>query len=176
MATATKPKPKKATKGQLIQRELERIRKRNEHGLLVPQEVLEVATDPRNILHKEIQWDDKKAAHAHRLDQVRSLIRVYVDAVSHTPTYVSLTIDRANKSGGGYRRMQDVLDHKAAMAELAKSFDDELGYLLRRYRVLTSKVAAVAKAAGIADPNDEERPRVASVGGSDKRREAAGPN
>ncbi len=46
----------------------------NGGGRLTPAAVVEDAKDPASPLHDCFQWDDEKAAHAHRLDQARSLI------------------------------------------------------------------------------------------------------
>lgn len=46
----------------------------NGGGRLTPAAVVEDAEDPASPLHDCFQWDDEKAAHAHRLDQARSLI------------------------------------------------------------------------------------------------------
>ena len=43
-------------------------------GRLTPAAVVDDAKDPASPLHDCFQWGDVKAAHAHRLDQARSLI------------------------------------------------------------------------------------------------------
>lgn len=43
-------------------------------GRLTPAAVVEDAKDPASPLHACFQWDDEKAAQAHRLDQARALI------------------------------------------------------------------------------------------------------
>lgn len=60
-----------------------------------------------SALHQALEWDDKKAAHEHRLSQVRGLIHVHVTTGDGTPMMISLSIDRV--SGGGYRSVEDVL-------------------------------------------------------------------
>lgn len=48
----------------------------NEHdGRLTPDAVVEDARDAASPIHKYFEWDDSKAAHQHRLDTARSLIR-----------------------------------------------------------------------------------------------------
>lgn len=44
-------------------------------GTLRPADVVNAARDPAHPLHERFQWDDAKAAEAHRLDQARSLIK-----------------------------------------------------------------------------------------------------
>ena len=68
---------------------------------------------PRSDLHRELQWNDKRAGYEFRLWQIRRLIAIYV-------TYedgggrkmISLTIDRS-RDGGGYRDVDDILKDKA---------------------------------------------------------------
>lgn len=44
-------------------------------GELTPTIVVEEASDPASPLHARLEWDDAKAAHAHRLDQAHRLIQ-----------------------------------------------------------------------------------------------------
>lgn len=55
-------------------KEIERIRKRNK-GEVSPQSVVEAAKVQKNPLHKEFEWDNKKAANKFRLEQARGLLR-----------------------------------------------------------------------------------------------------
>jgi hypothetical protein len=57
---------------QLIKLEIEKL---EIGGKLTPDRVLEAAKDPQSILHGLFEWDNKLAAHQHRLEQARSLIR-----------------------------------------------------------------------------------------------------
>lgn len=45
-------------------------------GRLTPEQVLAAAEDPASPLHDYFEWKDDVAAHAHRIAQARSLIRV----------------------------------------------------------------------------------------------------
>lgn len=44
-------------------------------GRLTPEDVVHAASDRSSPLHGLFEWDDKKAAHSHRLTQARRLIR-----------------------------------------------------------------------------------------------------
>lgn len=44
-------------------------------GIVTPDGVVEAARDKHNPLHSEFDWDDASAAHQHRLDRARQLIR-----------------------------------------------------------------------------------------------------
>lgn len=53
-------------------------------GRLTPEVVLEAARDPDSPLHSSFEWDDSKAAAAHRTNQARALIRsVRVEITLH---------------------------------------------------------------------------------------------
>jgi hypothetical protein len=60
-----------------IQTELEAIRGKH-RGRLTPLAVVEAARNKTHPLHKEFEWDDKKAAHRQRLDRARELISYIV--------------------------------------------------------------------------------------------------
>lgn len=51
---------------------LEIIKK--EYGSITPENVLDYAKNPKTSIHKLFEWDDKKAAHQHRLQQARLFI------------------------------------------------------------------------------------------------------
>jgi hypothetical protein len=55
-----------------IERELSDLAKA---GRLTPDETVEKARNPQSAMHGEFEWDDSKAAHQHRLDTARQLIR-----------------------------------------------------------------------------------------------------
>lgn len=48
---------------------------RAKHGTISAETVLEEASSATSPLHEHFTWDDSQAAHAHRLDQARTLIR-----------------------------------------------------------------------------------------------------
>lgn len=46
-----------------------------EHGHVTPEQVVETARAPDHVWHHRFTWDDAVAAHRHRVDQARTLIR-----------------------------------------------------------------------------------------------------
>ena len=81
-------------------------------GVLRPADVVVAATPPSSPLHKYFTWDDAKAAHEHRLDQARRLMRVTVlvregPETIHLPIFTSLSTERV-PGGESYRRTSDV--------------------------------------------------------------------
>lgn len=68
-------------------------------GVLTPNAVVDDAKDARSVLHEVFEWDDSKAAHAHRLEQARALIR---------SIRVEITIESRIVNCVGYVRAPDV--------------------------------------------------------------------
>ena len=90
-----------------IKSELLSIQHATTDNILHAEDVVQWAQEnPASALHRVIEWDNAKAAHAYRLSQVRHLIQVHVVADDNTPLLVSLSIDRP--IGGGYRDLADV--------------------------------------------------------------------
>lgn len=75
------------------QAEIERIAAEND-GRITAEEVLARAEDPNNPLHRMFEWDDARAAHQHRLETARGLIRSCVvrtqqrEVIPRIPAYV----------------------------------------------------------------------------------------
>ena len=57
-------------------------------GTITPQAVLSDAKDPASPLHEHFEWDDSKAAHAHRINQARELIRSVRLVITNTESVV----------------------------------------------------------------------------------------
>ena len=51
------------------------LRQAEEEGRLTPEYLVEQARDPSHILHEEFTWEDREAAHQHRMMQARQIIR-----------------------------------------------------------------------------------------------------
>ena len=100
------------------------IKRRN--GLILPEDVVEVARDPDSPLHGSFTWDDTKAAQEHRLWQARALLRVCVVLLpgnnKTTRAFVSLS------SEIGYRPISEVVAHETRYQNL---LDDALKDLER---------------------------------------------
>lgn len=99
--------------------ELDRIVSDN-GGILRAADVVAYARNKRTALHGRFQWDDSKAAHAHRLEQARDIIQVTVKLLPNVDTvirsFVSLGSDR--ERGGGYRDIVSVMSNKRMRDEL----------------------------------------------------------
>jgi hypothetical protein len=99
---------------------LEKIANKN-GGLLMVDDVLDEARNPKSILHKHFQWDDDKAAEAYRKMQARQLIQKCVVTIEKAPdvpirAFVSLSTDQYE--GGGYRLTANVLSDDQQKGQL----------------------------------------------------------
>lgn len=119
-----------------IKLELEELH-RASGGLLKPEDVVEWARTHQNSeLHSSLEWNDAKAAHEHRVWQVRRLIAVHVIAEEGDRTLVSLTVDRV-RQGGGYRDIRDVMRVDELRACLLSDALEELERVKAKYDRLT---------------------------------------
>ena len=64
-----------AVKADVAHEELERIRNKNNDGILIPSEIRDESRPEDAILHKLFEWDDWKAAEAYRENQASFIIR-----------------------------------------------------------------------------------------------------
>jgi len=92
-------------------------------GMLLVDQVIDLARDENNILHKHFTWDDSKAADAFRKQEARALIqKCRIKLVEHEATevraFVSLPTDREN--GGGYRLTTRVMGDDAMKEEFLR--------------------------------------------------------
>jgi hypothetical protein len=123
---------------------LDQIRVRS-GGQLHPQNVVEDARDPKSLLHPHFEWDDKKAAELHRVDQARALIRsirVVDDDDIPRPAFLSIRAD----DGIGYRAYQEVLTSSDLRQRLLEQATRDLDAWTARYRELREIVELVQPA------------------------------
>lgn len=115
-------------------KELAQLLKRD--GVLLPEAVVERASDPNSAMHDWFEWDDTEAAKAHRIWQARELIRVQVTMLPNSDTttrvYVSLPRDRAGS--GGYRSVVEVMSDEAMAAEMLQAALDDADRWRTKYR------------------------------------------
>lgn len=129
--------------------ELRRIESKN--GILRAEDVVKNAAVRTSPLHPEFEWDDTKAAHQHRLDQARALIRVCVEFVGEEKkprqVFVSLKSDRI--AGGGYRSTVSVLRMNDLRAQLVEDALQDMETFQSRYSRIT-ELAGVREQMSIA--------------------------
>ena len=146
---------------QQIGEALEEIRLGN-GGQLHPGAVVESARDAKSPLHSHFEWDDRKAAELHRMDQARALIRsirVIDDEDRVRPAFLSIRAD----DGVGYRRFADVVSSPDLRQRLLEQAQRDLDAWTQRYRELREIVEMVLPA------QRELRRRVKPRGGDEAR-------
>jgi hypothetical protein len=128
-----------------VKSELLEIQAADENGLLHPSAVVAWArANTASALHRLIEWDDRTAADSHRLWQVRQIIQLHIVAEDGTPQAVSLTIDR--RSGGGYRKISDVLQAPDLREVMLNDALDELERVRTKYERVTELARVWAEA------------------------------
>jgi hypothetical protein len=148
---------------QAIGEALETIRLEN-GGELHPQAVVADARDEKSPLHRYFEWDDRKAAEAHRVDQARALIRsirvIEDNDPKPRPAFLSIRSD----DGVGYRAIRDVLSSRDLRERLLAQAQRDLDAWTARYRELRDIVELVLPA------QRELRRRVARPRGGEEAR------
>lgn len=105
------------------------------NGLIKPTEAVQWARVHTNShLHQALEWDDAVAGEAYRVQQVRSLIAVFVEPVHHARQFVSLSVDRVE--GGGYRRIEQVMNQQDLRSILLQDALHELERMREKYQAL----------------------------------------
>ena len=126
-----------------IQAALQEIAANND-GILRPEIVVEAARAKTSPLHSSFEWDNTRAAEAHRLWQARQLIVSvtikYEGVKNSAPIYVSLKKDR--EAGGGFRTMVAVLSDDELREQLLEDARQDMEIFRQKYRGL-AKLAKV---------------------------------
>lgn len=138
-------------KNEEIRSELEKIRV--ECGGTIPcGAVVERARAEEHPLHDRFEWDDTKAAHQHRLQQERQLIRICVVEVPQVEMpirqYVSIIEDRG-EGRAGYRRVEDVLSDEYRRLRLLEQSLGDFERFQQKYAVLEEWAAVFAAAKSV---------------------------
>ena len=117
-----------------IQAALQEIAANND-GILRPEIVVEAARAKTSPLHSSFEWDNTRAAEAHRLWQARQLIVSvtikYEGVKNSSPIYVSLKKDR--EAGGGYRTMVAVLSDDELREQLLEDARQDMEIFRQKY-------------------------------------------
>lgn len=118
-------------------------------GELTPHATVDAARDRKHVLHPHFEWDDKRAAENHRLDQARAIIRsITVEDLetSEPPARAFHSITAKDGNGTSYRTLKEVLSSPDLQEILLKAAERDLAAFEARYRELVD-VCALVKAA-----------------------------
>lgn len=121
---------------------LEKMARQN-NGVLMVDDVLEVARDENNVLHKHFEWDDTEAAKQFRREQARSLIQKCKITVGdktpvHVRAFISLPSDR--DTGGGYRMVADVMASDSMKEEFIHDLQLTIARWVKKVDLLESEL------------------------------------
>lgn|SRR5512135_67862 len=119
-------------------------------GHLTPDAVVEDAKNARSPLHPYFEWDDAKAAKAHRLDQARMLIRaIKIEDVDEEakPAFISIS----EKSGTSYRSFADVQKSAELQDIVLRAAQRDLEAFEKRYRELQDVCELIREARSIVE-------------------------
>jgi hypothetical protein len=123
----------------LAGRELERIRTAN-NGELTPLAVLEQARSSNSALHDHFEWDDTRAAEAHRLGQAGEIIRSITVDISRSnveppkPVRAFVSVERAGDRS--YTSTLHAMGDEALRRQVLEGAWRELLAIRRKYEGL----------------------------------------
>jgi hypothetical protein len=109
-----------------------------EHGgRLEPDDVVRKARERGDPLHPYFDWNDKTAAHQHRLDQARELIRIVrmVDPDDDKPPRRAF-LSVSDAKGTSYRTATEVMGSRDLQLAVLRAAERDLRAFETRYREL----------------------------------------
>jgi N-acyl-D-aspartate/D-glutamate deacylase len=122
----------------------------DKEGRMPTEAIVTAAKNKEHVLHPHFEWNDKLAAHQHRLHQARhlvSLIRIDDGTDLPPPAYYSI----ADKEGYAYRPHDKVVRSYELQHAVLKQAERDLSAFLLRYRVLQDVCDLVKPAKDVLD-------------------------
>jgi len=136
----TKSKKRALTGAEM--RALDRLVGKTKRGVLLARDVVRAARAKSHPLHGRFEWDAKKAAMAHWVEQARDIIQIYVTVLNgdHKPVHALVSIGTTKDDG--YIPIRKALGSAATLAELREMLARDLEGVLNRYEYLRGTHAA----------------------------------
>jgi hypothetical protein len=121
------------SRGAALEAELLQIK--GDRELVTAEEILIWAEHHRrSAWAKELEWNDQRAGREHRLNQIRQVIvTLEITIGDRTRRFYSLSIDRHNKRGGGYRDIKDILGNRTLYDVMLGDALNELERMKEKY-------------------------------------------
>ena len=150
--------------------ESELLNIKGDADLLVAEDIVDWAREhPTSELHKQFEWDNRKAADEYRLWQARRVVAIYLRFEdSDERSFISLRIDRT-KSGGGFRSLDDVKQAPDLMELALRDALDDLRRVEHRYKFLR-ELSEIWKEAEKVRAKPRRKARQAERGAAQQRR------
>jgi hypothetical protein len=129
-------------------------------GDLTPEAVLKDATKKRSPLHIAFEWDDSAAAHQHRLNQARYMLRSIVVVLDDAPEAepIRAFVNVAATSEHRYTHIQIALSDETMREQLIAKARSEMEGWRRRYTQLHELSAVFAAIDGLFKIGGEAEP------------------
>jgi hypothetical protein len=105
-------------------------------GKLKADDAVEEARDPRHPLHRHLEWDDAKAGHQFRVQQMRSIIRIVRIETGNPVQLRRAFISAPAPDGRAYRSLADVLKSSDLQDRIMEQADKDLAAWQHRYAEL----------------------------------------
>lgn len=126
----------------LAQAEIQSIYDKNK--TVKPTLVIAKAKSPKSALHQYFEWDDSKAAHEHRLDQARNIIKkvmITVDGAAEKLVHIPIIrVKKGSSREGDYKPLSVVIKNQS-------EFERALSQALKHFNVLKAAVEMLTRAA-----------------------------
>jgi hypothetical protein len=129
-----------STRNNAIAEELLALRD-NRGRISAPAAVRWARDNPGSHLHGTLMWANDVAAERYRVWQVRALISVHIVDKDGGRRFVSLSIDREDEHGGGYRSVSEVMADEDLRDVMIKDALADLERVRVRYEKLTELAA-----------------------------------
>ena len=127
--------------------EIQKLRRQD--GSYSPDDVVDFAkTHSKSELHKQFEWDDRTAAHEHRLFTARHLITLHIRVVSSSGGIVQLiSVPSLRRSDEGSYLSPDVVSGNAAYrGEVLDEIKSKLRTMMETFEPLLPELDPVWKA------------------------------
>ena len=121
---------------------------RERHGWLTPEAVVGEARSPQHPLHHEFEWDDAIAAHEHRLEQARELIRsvriTYTSAKGPVSIRAFHSLPSTGPSKMAYDPVEEIVENPVSREMLLREMDQDWKRFKAKYQHLKEFASLVS--------------------------------
>jgi tRNA-dihydrouridine synthase len=112
-------------------------------GIVTAPDVVNAARNKNHPLHDRFEWNVKRAAYQHWLEQARDIVQVYAIVINGDTTPVHAFVSMSQSTGeDGYMPIRSALASADTMRALRKAMAETIRSTLKRYEYLRPKLAA----------------------------------
>lgn len=124
------------------------------HGVIRPDDVVELARDSASSMHGAFTWDDSKAAKKQRRHEARQLIRnlrIVYDSGREVPALVNVRIDTPTGKRQGYTNTPDALNTPTLQRQVLKQALSMMLSAEKRFKNLAELAGVWESVRGVAE-------------------------